>query len=136
MKISDICYSVVWTLIIPSSLYSAADSENDQTSELEEMVFPRKWKKTKFPFRFTGKPVHKLRFQSYCKEILAQIMVVVYALLILGFFACTASFEFMSKPFFMFYGVGCAILAVLFQAGFYIFLKVWIRFGKGKKFYW
>ena len=42
MKISDICYSVVWTLIIPISLYYAADSENDQTSELEEMVFPRK----------------------------------------------------------------------------------------------
>ena len=136
MKIPDIYYGVVLALIIPTLLYSGADFENDETSELEEMVFPRKWKKTKFPFLFTGKPVHKLRFRAYCKEILAQIMVAVYVLLILGFFVCTASFEFMSKPFFMFYGVGCAILAVLFQVGFYIFLKIWIKYGKGKKIYW
>ena len=92
-------YGVLLTVLCLSSFYDAADRENRQTSLEEDSVFPRKWKKLGFPFYFPTRPVCKLRFRSFCKEIITQCLAVIYVALIAICFLCNGSFSFMNRVF-------------------------------------
>lgn len=119
----EIGLHILCIIIVAEQIYLLADQENDRFRFAENDYLPCKRRKLSKLFRFSN-PDKPIQFRAYCRQRVAQIMVLLYLIILDVGRIFTHSFDFVFETPLLLYPIAMMVVGFLPSIGIWIYVQI------------